>query len=250
VITYFPRRPGSHVPDPKYMTVIEHLEELRRRLVVSILAVALGSAAGWFLAPGTIHVLDAPLRDQLHAQGRLIVSTVYGGFTLQLKVAIIIGFAFALPVTLSQLWLFLAPAFGPRAGRFGPLVISSALGLFTAGAVTGFLVIPLTVRFFTGFQGTDVQLLPFASDYVGFVSLILMVFGASFELPLVLVGLSVGGITSSRWLASRRLAFFFAVFLFATVVTPGADWISPLILGSILYLLFEVSILICRWLGK
>src|SRR5689334_19146183 len=101
------REPRSHSPDPKHMTVIEHLEELRR-LIVSILAVALGSVAGWFLAPLVIHLLDAPLWAALHAQGRLIVTTVYGGFTLQLKVAIIVGFAFALPVTVSQLWAFLA----------------------------------------------------------------------------------------------------------------------------------------------
>jgi sec-independent protein translocase protein TatC len=180
----------------------------------------------------------------------LIVTTVYGGFTLQLKVAIIVGFAFALPVTISQLWLFLAPAYGPSARRYGPIVIGSALGLFVAGATTGFLVIPLAVNFFTTFQGSDIQLLPFASEYVGFVSLILVVFGLSFELPLVLVGLSAAGITSSRWLASKRLAFFFGVFLFATVATPGADWISPLILGGILYVLFELSILISRFLGK
>lgn len=232
------------------MSVTEHLEELRRRLIISILAVALGSAAGWFLAPLVIHLLDAPLRSSLHSQGRLIVNTVYGGFTLQLKVAIIVGFAFALPVTVSQFWAFLAPAFGPGANRYGPIVIGSALALFTAGATTGFLVIPLAVSFFTTYQGSDVQLLPFASEYVGFVALILVVFGVSFELPLALVGLSAAGITSSRWLASKRLTFFFGIFIFATVATPGADVISPLILGGILYVLFEASILISRLLGK
>lgn len=250
MISQLPRRFSSRAPDPKYMTVIEHLEELRRRVIVSVLAVACGSVVGWLLAPQVIHLLDAPLRASLHAQGRLIVNTVYGGFTLQLKVAIIVGFAFALPVTVSQLWLFLAPAFGPGAHRYGPLVVASALGLFAAGATTGFLVIPLAVSFFVGFQGSDIQLLPFAGEYVGFVSLILVVFGLSFELPLVLVGLSAAGITSARWLASKRLMFFFGVFLFAMVGTPGADWISPLILGGILYVLFEASILISRLLGK
>ena len=100
------------------------------------------------------------------------------------------------------------------------------------------------------FQSSNVQFLPFASEYVGFVALILVVFGLSFELPLALVGLSAVGITSSRWLASKRLMFFFGLFLFATVVTPGADWISPLILGSILYVLFELSILVSRFLGR
>jgi sec-independent protein translocase protein TatC len=119
-----------------------------------------------------------------------------------------------------------------------------------AGATTGFLVIPLAITFFTKFQGSDVQLLPFANEYVGFVALILVVFGLSFELPLVLVGLSAARITSPRWLASKRLVFFFGVFVFATVVTPGADLVSPLILGGILYLLFEISILISRLIGR
>lgn len=250
MISQLPRRPQARVPDPKHMTIVGHLEELRRRLIVSILSVAAGAVAGWFLAPAVIHLLDAPLRASLHSQGRLIVNTVYGGFTLQLKISIIVGFAFALPVTTTQCWGFLAPAFGPGANRYGPLVITSALGLFVAGATTGFFVIPLAVTFFTHFQGPDVQVLPFANEYVGFVALILVVFGVSFELPLVLVGLSAARITSSLWLASRRLQFFFGIFVFATIVTPGADFVSPLILGGILYVLFEISILISRFIGR
>jgi sec-independent protein translocase protein TatC len=186
----------------------------------------------------------------LHGHGRLIVTTVYGGFTLQLKVAIIVGFAVALPVTLFQVWGFVAPAFGSVPNRSAPLFIGSGLGLFAAGATIGFFVIPLAVSFFVQFQGTDLQLLPFANDYVGFVALILLVFGISFELPLVLVSLSAVGITSSRWLASKRLVAFFSTFVFATVVTPGADFVSPLILGGILYVLFESSIVISRLMGK
>src|SRR5437588_10165124 len=104
MISQMPRRPGYGKPDPKYMTIIEHLDELRRRLIVSILSIALGSVAGWFLAPTVIHLIDAPLRARLHDQGRLIVITVYGGFTLQLKVAIIIGFALPLRLTVAQVW--------------------------------------------------------------------------------------------------------------------------------------------------
>ena len=250
MISQLPRRPRHREPDPKYLTVVGHLTELRRRLIVSILAIATGSVAGWFLAPGLIHLIDAPLRASLRGHGQLIVTTVYGGFTLQLKVAIIIGFACALPVTLYQLWGFVAPAFGAGPNRYGPLFIGSGLGLFAAGATTGFLVIPLAVSFFVKFQSSDLQLLPFANEYVGFVALILIVFGLSFELPLVLVSLSAVGITSSRWLASKRLVAFFGCFVFATVVTPGADFVSPLILGGILYVLFESSILISRFIGK
>ncbi len=246
-----PRSLRFRQPDPKYMTFVEHLNELRHRLVVCLVAISAGSVAGWFLAGRAIHILDQPL---CHALGpnhcRLIVNQVYGGFTLQLKVAIIIGFMFALPVTIFELWGFVAPAFGPQANWWAPIWMASALLLFVGGAVTGYFVIPLAINFFAHFQGTDVQILPFASEYVGFVSLILLVFGISYELPLVLVSLTTAGITSSRWLASKRVYFFFGIFAVATVVTPGADWISPLILGGILYILYELSLIVSRLLGK
>jgi sec-independent protein translocase protein TatC len=240
------------MPDPKYMTFVEHLQELRERLAKSFAAIIVGSIAGWFLAPRVIHLLDQPLSTALGKNVPIYVDTVYGGFTLQLKVAIVVGFVFALPVTVFQMWAFVAPAFGAGANRWAPIWMVSALALFLAGGFTGYAVIPLALKFFAKFQGGDtgVQVIPFATQYLNFFILILLVFGVSFELPLVLVSLSAAGITSSRWLASKRLYFFFGIFIFATVVTPGADLISPLILGAILYVLYETSIVICKLLGK
>src|SRR5919199_2585945 len=98
-----PRRPPQQQIDPKYMTFVEHLAELRRRLIISMLAVGLGSVAGWFLAPHVVLLLVEPLKTYMHVHG-IVVPTVYGAFTLQLKVAIIIGFVLALPVTIYQIW--------------------------------------------------------------------------------------------------------------------------------------------------
>lgn len=246
-----PRQSRYRAPDPRFMTFVEHLQELRQRLVISLLSVGAGSIAGWFLAPHVIHLLDEPLRRYLPVgKSQLIVNTIYGGFTLQLKIAIMVGFIIALPITMYQLWGFLAPAFGPGANHWAPIWITSAIVLFLAGGLTGYLVIPLAISFFTKFQSPDLQILVFASEYVGFISLILIVFGLSFELPLVLVSLSAIGITSSRWLSQKRMFAFFGCFIFSTVATPGADWISPLILGGILYILYELSILISRLIGK
>lgn len=246
-----PRAGRQRQIDPKYMTVVEHLAELRRRLIISILAVAVGSVAGWFLAPHVLDLVVAPLKHFFHVK-YVVVPTVYGAFTLQLKIAIIIGFIFALPVTVYQAWAFVAPAFGPGANRYAPIWITSALVLFVLGVLTAYFVFPLAIKFFAGFQGGNapVQVLPFANEYIGFITLIFLVFGISFELPLVLVSLSAVGITSSRWLASKRAYAFFALFIFSTIVTPGADWISPLILGGILYLLYEISIVVSRLIGK
>ena len=250
-----PNRPktppfGYREPDPKYMTFVEHLEELRHRLIISVAAIAVGSVAGWFLFDRVLALLKQPLCKELPKHCTLYVDQIYGLFTLQLKTAVTLGFMLALPVTLWQMWLFVAPAFGPRANRWGPIWMLSALTLFTGGVVVGYFVIPLAIKFFGGFQGNGVGFLLFASNYIGFITLVLLVFGISFELPLALVSLSAAGITSSQWLSSKRLLFFFGIFIFATVATPGADWISPLILGSILYVLFEVSILVSRAIGK
>jgi len=242
-----PRRVSSRPPDPKYMTFVEHLQELRKRLIVCVAAIILGSIAGWFLAKPVINLITAPLR---HYGIPLIVTDVYGIFTLQLKLAIIIGFVFALPVTLYQIWAFVAPAFGPNANRWAPVWIGSALLLFAAGVVVGYFVIPLAIKFFAGFQEQGVRVTPIAQNYVSFISLILFVFGTSFELPLVLVSLSAAGITSSRWLGQKRPFAFFGCFVFSTVATPGADLVSPIILGGILYFLYEVSIIVSRLIGK
>jgi sec-independent protein translocase protein TatC len=244
-----PTRPQFKQPDPKYMTFVEHLDELRHRLIKSVGAIALGSIVGWFLAKHVIALLVAPVRTYLHVK-TLYVPEVYGAFTINLKIAIILGFAFALPVTLYQLWAFVAPAFGGKATRVGPIVITSALILFTGGVITAYEVIPLALQFFGKFESSNLQVLPFASEYIGFISLILLVFGISFELPLVLVSLSAIGITSSKWLGRKRAHFFFGIFIFSTVATPGADAVSPIILGGILYVLFELSILISRFIGK
>ena len=244
-----PARAQFKEPDPKYMTFVEHLEELRHRLIVSVIAIGVGSVAGWFLAKHVISLLVAPVRAALHVK-TLYVPEVYGAFTINLKIALIIGFAFALPVTMYQVWAFVAPAFGGKASRVGPIVITSALVLFAGGVVTAYEVIPLALQFFGKFESSNLQVIPFASEYIGFISLILLVFGLSFELPLVLVSLSAIGITSSRWLRSKRAHFFFGIFIFATVATPGADAVSPVILGGILYVLFEISILVSRFIGK
>lgn len=232
------------------MTFVEHLQELRVRLFISILAIAVGSVAGWFLAPHVIHLIDIPVCQHFKGNCNLYVDNVTGAFTLTLKVAVIIGFIFALPVTVTQVWAFIAPAFGGGANRWAPLWMLSALVLFAAGALTGYFIIPLALGFLTQFQTPDIHTLVFASNYIGFVMVILVVFGISFELPLVLVSLTSIGIISARWLAAKRIYAFFGIFLFSTVVTPGADLISPLILGGILYVLYEVSIIISRLLGK
>jgi sec-independent protein translocase protein TatC len=235
---------------------MEHLEELRKRLIIMIAAIAVMSIIGWFLEPHVLKLISDPL---IHAMTRakypppfrrLFVTSIYGGFTLRLKIAVIAGVVLAFPIVLYQLWAFVAPALGGGLYRYGPYVVSSGVILFAVGAITAYLVMPLAINFFVSFNGgTDITILADASKYISFVTLIILVFGISFELPLVLVLLSIVGITSSRWLWSKRVYAFFIIFAVSTIITPGADWISPLVLGAILYVLYLGSIVVARLSG-
>lgn len=248
-----PNRPSYREPDPKYMTFVEHLGELRQRLVVAFIAVAIGSIFGYIVSGHVIDIIQSPLCQAMHRHGlrncTLYTDQPYGSFTLTLKIAIMVGFAVALPVTLYQLWAFVAPAFGPGMNRWGPVWVATAIVLFASGVVCGYFVIPLALNFFVGFD-KNIVYLPFASNYIDFLSLVLFVFGICFELPLVLVSLTGVGLTSSHWLGAHRMYFFFGIFILATVITPGADFISPLVLGGIMYILFEASIIVSKLLGK
>jgi sec-independent protein translocase protein TatC len=231
------------------MSFMEHLHELRGRLFKCVLAIGAGSVGGWFLAQRIEKLLDDPVCAAFtKGNCRLVILTVYGGFTLQIKIAIIVGFGFALPVTIFQIWKFVSPAFGGAANWWAPVWMFSAFSLFSGGVVTGYFVIPLALRFFANFQNPQTYTLVSANEYLSFIILILLVFGISFELPLVLVSLTAAGLTSSQWLASKRVYFFFGIFVFATIATPGADWISPLVLGGILYVFYELSILFGRFI--
>jgi sec-independent protein translocase protein TatC len=248
-----PRRLRASAPDPKVMSFIEHLEELRRRLIVMIATVILGSILGWFLYPHVFKALESPLVKALsRAHQRIhkpIVTKLYGAFTLHLKVAILIGIVIAIPILLQQLWGFIAPALPTRLYRSGPWVISCGILLFVLGGLTGYEIMPLAINFFVGQAGGNIVLLADAMSYISFVALIIVVFGVSFEMPLVLVMLCLASITSSGWLWRKRVIAFFVIFFVSAIITPGADWISPLVLGAILYVLFLGSLVVAKALG-
>jgi sec-independent protein translocase protein TatC len=249
-IRYLHRPPE---PDPKIMSFVEHLDELRSRLIKMVAAIVVASIAGWFLEPSVLRALDAPLIHALVKAGNKITTpvtdTIYGAFTIHLKLAVLEGIVMSMPILVWQIWGFVVPALPRKFYRYGPFVMLSGLVLFAAGGLTGYFVMPLAINFFISQGGGTIGFIPIISNYISFVSLIIVVFGISYEMPLVLVMLSLAGITNSGWLWRKRVVAFFIIFAVSTVITPGADWISPLILGAILFVLFLVSILVAKLLG-
>jgi sec-independent protein translocase protein TatC len=233
--------------DGTTMTLVEHLEELRRRLIVIVLTVLGAGVIGFILSRPVL----ALLRDRLPEGYRnLQFLAPADALTAQLKIAGFVGIAMAMPVILWQLWRFVGPGLTPGERRYVWPVIGAALLLFVAGVVIGYLVIPYTLNFLLDFsEGVATPNLTI-DGYIGFVTTMMLAFGLVLEFPIVLIGLSRVGVLNYRRVASRRRWAILAIVLFAIVLTPGGDPISPLILSSVMFILFEGSLLVIRLMRR
>ncbi|HET7520715.1 MAG TPA: twin-arginine translocase subunit TatC [Candidatus Limnocylindria bacterium] len=233
--------------DSATMTLMEHLEELRHRLIIVVLTVLAAAVVGFLLSRPVL----ALLRDRLpEADRTLIFLAPADALTAQLKIAGFLGIAIAMPVILWQLWAFVAPGLTRRERRYVWPVIGAALILFVGGVLIGYLVIPYTLRFLLDFsEGVATPNLTI-DGYIGFVTTMMLAFGLVLEFPIILIGLAKVGILNHRRLASQRRWAILGIVLFAIILTPGGDPISPLILSGVMFILFEGSLLIIRLLGR
>ena len=229
------------------MTLIEHLEELRRRLIIIVVAVLAAAVAGFFLSRAVLEVLRARLPDQ-YAQ--LYILGPADAFSAQLKIAGFLGVAFAMPIIVFEVWRFVTPGLTPRERRFVWPVIIAALLLFVLGVAIGYVIIPYALTFLLGFAEGIADPNLTIDNYIGFVTTMLLAFGVVLEFPIVLIGLSWVGILNHRRLAAQRRWAILGIVIFAIVLTPGGDPISPLILSSVMYALFEISLLVIRMIKR
>ncbi|MBJ7596245.1 MAG: twin-arginine translocase subunit TatC [Candidatus Dormibacteraeota bacterium] len=231
------------------MSVVEHLEELRRVLLISALAwVAATVAAVVFHG----HILDFLLRPLTTVLGRTnnhITSTAIftsptEGLTIPLKISAVAGLVGALPVILWQVWTFVAPGLRPVEKKFVGPFVASALLLFVGGAAFAYFVMPIGLNFLATFLGNSAVYLPDINSYLSFLLLLIVAFGVTFELPVVVLLLGVLGIVSSKLLRRKRKAIWVAIIAAALLVTPGADPYTPTALFVPLIIFFEASVLI------
>ncbi len=242
-------------PDPKEMSVVDHLDELRHRLIVCIITVSVFSVVGWFVANPAFNLLAAPLNPYSHGPNpaELVFGTLTSGFLIKIKIAVAIGIIIGLPVLLYEVWMFVAPAVSVDTRRYVVPFVSMGVILFLVGIVVGYLVFPRVVQFLI-IQGDSLpgshQFLLQIDQYVAQFSLVVIIFGSVFELPVVLTFLAMIGVTSSRWLRSKRKYAAMIGLIGAMIITPGADPITPFITGAVVYLLYEASILSVRLLHR
>ena len=238
--------------DETQAPLLEHLVELRGRLLRAVAALAVAFFVCLYFAKDILAFLVQPLLDA--GQNKLIFTKLYGQFFVELKVALWAAFFVSFPVIANQLWAFIAPGlYAKEKKAFLPFLLATPL-LFTAGgALAYYVVMPTAFHWFLGFQGNPggvaIEALPNSEDYLGLVMQFILAFGLSFLLPVLLLLLNIAGIVSRAQLVKARRYMIVLAFVIAAVATPP-DVISQLMLAIPLWGLFEISLLIMRFMEK
>ena len=229
------------------MTMVEHLEELRRRLMVVIAAIAIGAVAGFIISGPALDLLRGPLPDEFDT---IYFTSPTGAFVAQLKVAGFVGVALAMPVILYEVWRFVTPGLLPGERRMLWPFLLAGLILFGLGVAIGFAIIPYALVFLLGFAREGIEPLLTIDEYIGFVTTLMLVFGLMLQFPIVLIVLSRLGIVTPAWLAARRRWVILLIAIVAAVATPGGDPFSMVVLSLFMYALFEVTLVVVRALQR
>ncbi len=226
----------------KQMTIVEHLEELRRRIIISVVAILVTTGVAFFFSDAILKFLLLPSGGlQLRAFGLM------DGFMIKWHIALYTGVVVAFPVWAYQLFRFIYPGLLDQERRTLFPMLIGAMVLFLIGAVFGYYLLRGMIRVLIQLYPLEVQFLPAADDYISFVLFFMLSSGLAFQLPIVLLILIQFHIISTDLLRKQRRIAYFALFMFAEIITPVSDpIIAPLTVMIPLTVLYELSI----WLGR
>ena len=236
--------------DAPQETFISHLIELRERLVKAVVAVLIVTFAlmAWPGMKELYALVAAPMLRVLPEGTSMIATDVTGTFFIPLKVTLMTGFLIALPVVLYQMWAFVAPGLYKHEQKMAlPIIVSSTILFFCGMAFAYFVVFPSIFGTFVGFTPKGVNMTPDIDKYWSFALTMFIAFGITFETPVVLAVLTRAGIVTVKQLAEFRGYFIVAAFVIAAVVTPP-DVLSQLFLAVPLVVLYEVGIIVSRFI--
>lgn len=237
---------------PTHMTLVEHLTELRSRIIKALVAVALGGVVAFVFYDPILDFLVDPYCKIL-PEGRsctLFIQDPLEGITTRLKVATYGGFILAAPVVLWQLWRFITPGLNPNEKRYAvPFIVASTV-LFGFGVGLALYTFPRALDFLVAIGGTNLEPLFSPAKYLRLVLLMMVAFGLSFEFPVVLVFLQIANVLTPARLRSWRRYAIVVIFVAAAVITPSQDPYTLLAMAGPMCVFYEASILIGRLLKK
>jgi sec-independent protein translocase protein TatC len=245
------------VPDDGTMTLIEHLRELRNRVIKGVVAILVATIASFFFYDELFELLTEPftttvddLAEEEGLDATLTLTGVADAFTLQIKTCLVAGIIIASPIWLYQIWAFIVPGLHPRERRWTRVFAAIAGPLFLIGVGVGYYVLPKGLSILLDFTPADVSNLIEVSRYLSFILRMLLVFGVSFEIPLFVVLLNLAGVVTGRALGRHRAWIILGTFVFAAVATPSTDPISMLFLALPMTILFLMSEAIARLIDR
>lgn len=234
------------------MPFLDHLEELRWRIIYALIGVVIGLAIGLYcsFAFNIIDLLQAPVLPYLKG-GRLVILHPMDAFSIRIQIAFVIGLAVAAPVVGFQLWSFMAPALHKPEKRVVIPVLFAAAILFLCGvALAWFFVLPMSLKWLYGLVGDSLTPMYAAAAYFSFATNLALAFGLAFEVPLLLVALSALGIISASTLNKSRKFAILLIFIGAALISPGDAVIATIALAVPLYLLYELSVVVAFIIEK
>lgn len=246
---------AARANDEGRMTLMEHLTELRDRIIKIVIAIAVGMAISFLLYNHIFHILLGPYKDVAAKEsltgGKLLLSDPLGGFAIRMKMAAYGGIAIAMPVILWQLWRFITPGLYAHEKRYAIPFLLSALSLFIMGALLAFYTLPKALQWLISVGGKGNFVTAFAPDkYFTLIVYMMLAFGVGFEFPIVLVFLQMVGILNVRRLSQARRYAIVGICIVVAVITPSGDPISMLVLAVPMCLFYEAAILVGRLLER
>jgi sec-independent protein translocase protein TatC len=233
------------------MTLREHLSELRRRIIICVVAVGIGGVICFWQFPAILEVLSRPYCDlRPTVECEFLQTDPLEAFGVRLTVAFYGGIAIGMPVLLFQVWQFVTPGLHENERKYALPFVASAGLLFVLGAGLAFLTVPRALNFLTAIGGDWFEPFFRGSEYLAFLVKMMVAFGLGFEFPIVLIFLQMAGLVTPEQLAGARRYSLVGIMLLVAVITPSGDPFSLFVLSIPMYLFYEASILIGRALRK
>lgn len=232
------------------MTLMEHLDELRSRLVKCAIAVVFGMTVAWTLYPQIYDILVHPLCDVIPQSCDLVLRDPLEGLSIRLRVSGYVGIAIAMPVLLWQLWKFITPGLYEHERKYAIPFMVSALFLFALGAGLAYYTLPRALDFLISIAGGDMEVLFSPEPYIKLITYMMLAFGIGFEFPVVLVALQLVGVLKTETLRRTRRYAYVGILVLVAVITPSGDPYSMLLLSVPMIIFYEVSILIGRFIER
>jgi sec-independent protein translocase protein TatC len=225
------------------MTFLEHLDELRKRLIASIIGIAIGCVVSFIFLNRIFEFITLPMAEMLPQGSQLITTEPSEYFMLYFKVGFLVGLLIAIPFVLYQVWLFVAPGLYSHEKRFAiPFVLFASVFFFAGAAFSHYVAFKVTWQFFIGFRGEYIAFMPKLSSAFSLYVKMLLGFGIVFQMPVLVMALARMGVVSARFLLRQFKYAILIIFILGAVLSPGGDVASQLIMAGPMIVLYLFSI--------